>query len=174
MYFLFRFMLVSVTSILTTALQIGFWSRLYRGMMCGSDSTSAFFFANVPAFGAFRVFVLIFNCLLFLYNVFSPLVVMFHLLRDFNGYIRSAATHEKEAEEGTYWAVLGDDSSRHASQLLYGGQRLLIGIFLIIGAELTIRWNDVPYSDNAYELGQIMYLIVGLFGMFNALLVPTN
>ena len=174
MYFLFRVALISLTSLLTTALQIGFWARIFRDMRCGTDGTSAFFFAQVPAYGAFRVVILLFMCLLFLYNFFAPLYVIVCLLRDFPGFIKAAQCNEKEAEEGTYWHSLGAVTSRHASQFVYGGPRLALGIFLVCGAELTLNWNKVPFSSNLYELGQVTFLILGIFALLHALLIPSR
>ena len=47
LYFLFRFLLISLTSILTYGLFLAFWSTYYREMRCGEDRASAFLFAQV-------------------------------------------------------------------------------------------------------------------------------
>ena len=174
LYFAFRFVLVSITSIFSYGLQLAFWATYFRQMRCGDDSTSAFFFAQLPAYGAFRVIALLAICLLFLYSVLATIYMAFRLLRDFPGFVHGAQTAAKEHEEGTYWEALGAASSRHFSQLMYGAQKLAIVVFMIIGAELTIQWNKVPFVGDVYALGQILFLCLGLFSLLQSLLVPAE
>jgi hypothetical protein len=174
LYFVFRFILISITSILTYALQLAFWSTYFREMACGDDSTSAFLFAQLPAYGAFRVLALFAICLLFLYNVLAAAYTAYRLFTDFGTFVKGAQANAKEAEEGTYWDSLGEVSSRHFSQLMYGVQRLVIVVFMIIGAELTIKWNKVPFIGDVYSLGQILFLMLGMFSMIQSMVMPVD
>ena len=46
-YFVSRFLLVSVTSIFTWGMLLAFWATEFREIRCGTDETSAFLFAQV-------------------------------------------------------------------------------------------------------------------------------
>jgi hypothetical protein len=70
--------------------------------------------------------------------------------------------------------ALGASTSRHFSQLIYGGQKLAIIAWLIIGTELTIKWNKVPFVGNAYDFGQILFMLLGLFSLLQSLMVPAS
>ena len=174
LYFVFRFLMVSVTSIFTWGLQLAFWATYFRDMRCGESGTSAFLFAQMPAYGPFRAVALLCVCVLFLYSVLATVYVAYRLLRDFEGFVQGAQTSAKESEEGTYWESLGTTTSRHFSQLLYGVQKVVIVVFMIVGAELTIQWNKVPFVGNVYDFGQILFLLLGMLSLLQSILMPAD
>lgn len=174
LYFVFRFILISVTSILTYGLFLAFWSTYFREMRCGTDRSSAFFFAQVPAYGGFRVVILLGICGLFLYSVAATAYMAYRLFTDFEPFVKAAQRNAKEEEEGTYWEGLGEISSRHFSQLFYGVQKLLLVIFCVLGSELTISWNKVHLIGNVYDFGQILFLMLGLFALLQSIAMPAD
>lgn len=129
---------------------------------------------QVPAYGGFRVVILLAICALFLYSVLSTAYTAFRLATDFEGFVKALQQSAKEEEEGTYWEALGEISSRHFSQLFYGAQKLLVVAWMVIGAELTIKWNKVPFTGNVYDFGQILFLMLGLFSLLQSLAMPTE
>ena len=128
----------------------------------------------MPAYGGFRVVILLGICALFLYSVLSAAYTAFRLASGFEPFVKALQQSAREEEEGTYWEALGEASSRHFSQLVYGAQKLLLVGWLVIGAELTIKWNKVPFVGNVYDFGQILFLMLGLFSLLQSLAMPTD
>ena len=128
----------------------------------------------MPAYGVFRPIALIIICVLFLHSVLSTLYVALRLAVNFAGYVESARHSARANEDGTLWPALGDVSSAHFSKLLWGVQKLAVMVVMGLGAELTLKWNKVPYVGDVYELGQILFLHIGLFALLQSVLVPAD
>lgn len=134
---------------------VWFWfvglDRLPHSAEC---TAYAFFFAKVDLYGWFRTLGKVY----IIFELFSQVVMQLVFL-----IIRRARNQDAGQENPSASAGSSPSSSWFSS--LFGINRVVLTLFLLLSVELMIRWNRVTEVSSLDSVGQLVAFLVGFNGI---------
>jgi hypothetical protein len=147
--------LYSIIGLWYSCIMLWFWSVGFKTLQSPGCETFIFFFARVPAYGGFRIFVL----LMAASGAGSSVIMLKHLYE--------MVTHGSGplVEARLPSSIASPSRIRRAGMGAAPGLAACYGVYVVLGTELTLMWNGVSGAYMPNNTGQIIPLVIGVFSV---------